>query len=269
MSTGKFVHELSRQLGLKSKSYGKGEERKVVVSKVLAGGGLVGSGMMGSMDTSNANDKKKRGGGENCDGPSLPTEEEYKQVPRVKVGKRGEDALVKHLSRFPPSVKEEAESRETGSSLLLMKNNERDAGEAAATLDDDAVGDSSNDIQQQEELLTLDDILAPAGDSQLSSTSATQHRSDQQQRQRHERMIQHRVQNHKLALQQMQSHPQYKQMMKQRRNLPAFAYAQDICNVLRSKRSQVTILTGDTGCGYVITIKVCDVKHWLRALRLP
>ena len=78
----KFVHELAMKIGLKSKSYGKGEDRKVVVSKVSGAAGL--GSMMGSVDNNGSGKKKGRDGG-------LPTEEEYKQVPRIKVGKKGEE----------------------------------------------------------------------------------------------------------------------------------------------------------------------------------
>jgi hypothetical protein len=52
----KFVHELARQLGLKSKSYGKGEDRRVVVSKILVGAGGMNT-MMGSL-SNNQNERK-------------------------------------------------------------------------------------------------------------------------------------------------------------------------------------------------------------------
>lgn len=48
----------------------------------------------------------------------------------------------------------------------------------------------------------------------------------------------------------MISHPQYERMLKQRTSLPAYGYANDICDVLRDgSGNQVVILTGDTGCG--------------------
>jgi len=241
----KFVHELSKQMGLKSKSYGKGEGRRVVISKVLSGGGM--NSMMGSIDNNNSNNKKskKKDGDEAA---ALPTEAEYKLVPRINVGKRGEEALKKHLSKFPPSAKEEAESRETGSSLLL-KNNQ----DVAVVVDDDNMtGDKGDVIQEKTSLLALNDLIVPSQDDTSNyKPSAISMYNDwhQKQKAKHERMIQQRVQNYKQSQQQTKSHQKYQQMMKQRRNLPAFAYAQDICNILRIKRNQVVILTGDTGCG--------------------
>lgn len=203
----KFVHELSRQLGLKSKSYGKGEERRVVISKILAGAGTNNS-MMGSM----SNDQN----GKRSDN-DLPLAEDYKNVPRVVIGKSGEDALRRHLKLFPPSPVEQAESRETGSSMLLK--------------DDSMVADNG----------TI---------NELPKTS--QKTSSQEQRKKnttHERVLQQRISNHRMAQDEMKSNPQYKQMMQQRMKLPAFAYATDICSIVRNKKNRVIILTGDTGCG--------------------
>ena len=105
----KFVHELSKQLGLKSKSYGKGDERQIKISKISSGSGGSGNGGLGNMmgsignnnNQSNTNKKKKK------DENALPTVGEYKQVPRINVGKKGEEALRNYLAKFPPSVNEE------------------------------------------------------------------------------------------------------------------------------------------------------------------
>jgi HrpA-like RNA helicase len=80
----KFVHELCGQLGLKSKSTGKGEARKIVVTKM------------------NPTAKK--------------TEDDA--VPVLTVGRKGIEALKGHLRRYPPTHTEELESYETGASLV-------------------------------------------------------------------------------------------------------------------------------------------------------
>ena len=108
----KFVHELAKQLGLKSKSYGKGEERRVVINKILAAGGM--NSMMGCMSI-DQNERRKDN--------DLPLAEDYKNVPKVDVAKIGEEAFLRHLSKFPPTPLEQAESRETGSSMLLKDDN--------------------------------------------------------------------------------------------------------------------------------------------------
>ena len=100
-----------KQLGLKSKSHGKGEQRKVVVSNVCVGGGIGGVGLL---TAAGSNHVEKDG--------LFSTEADYKQVPRIHVGTKGKEALRKHLSKFPPSAKEDAKSRETGSSMLSQYN---------------------------------------------------------------------------------------------------------------------------------------------------
>ncbi len=101
----KFVHELSKQLGLKSKSHSKGKDTKVVVRKVLGGGGAgIGTGLF---DGGGGNDRERNGS-------SLPTEAEYGQVLLIDMGMRGKEALRWHVSKFLASTREETESREAG-----------------------------------------------------------------------------------------------------------------------------------------------------------
>ena len=205
----KFCHELARQLGLKSKSSGKGEERRIRVSKVQSGNS---GGMMGSVSTDRKNPD------------ALPTEEDYKSIPRISVGRRGEEALRKHLLNFPPTEEETCESMETGSSL--MKKRKEASGQFEINVPTPTDSNTLNPPYEQRQ-------------RELAS----------QRRDRHERLVQQRIQYHEQAQKQTKASPQYKQMMKQRRKLPAFSYAQDICNVLRNPKNQVIILTGDTGCG--------------------
>ena len=85
----KFVHSLSMQLGLVSKSYGKGENRCITVSKP-------------------AGKLKKTG----------HHDEEEDIVPSLHIGDHGTAALKKHMRAFPPTETERKESYETGSALL-------------------------------------------------------------------------------------------------------------------------------------------------------
>ncbi|KAG7341683.1 ATP-dependent helicase HrpA [Nitzschia inconspicua] len=85
----KFIHLLASQLGLTSKSTGKGDDRHIIVSK------------------RNENKKKTTTGGI-----------DHEELPVLNIGRGGMDALSKHLCRFPPTHTEDMESRETGASLL-------------------------------------------------------------------------------------------------------------------------------------------------------
>jgi ATP-dependent RNA helicase DHX36 len=86
----KFVHEIAAQLGLKSKSHGKGENRCIVVTK------------MNSIAS-----KKVLGGDDDEAG-----------IPRLRIGQDGADALQRHILKFPPTHTEELEAHETGSSIM-------------------------------------------------------------------------------------------------------------------------------------------------------
>ena len=208
----KFVHELARQLGLKSKSYGKGEDRRVVISKILVGKGGMNS-MMGSMNNSQ---------NERRNDSDIPLAEDYKNVPKVNVGKRGEDALVRHLKSFPPTPFELAESRETDSSILQKDDNTSLGNE------------------------TLKGVLPTSKDN---LPARRKHSKRPRKKIPHERIIQQRINHHRIAQDEMKANPRYKQMMQVRTKLPASAYAPDICQTLKNKRNRVIILTGDTGCG--------------------
>jgi hypothetical protein len=77
----KFVHSLSMQFGLVSKSHGKGEKRCITVSK-------------------RAEKRKKTGSGD----------EEEETFPILHVGERGLVALQQQMSAHPPSATDRMES---------------------------------------------------------------------------------------------------------------------------------------------------------------
>lgn len=96
----RFVHELALQLGLKSKSTGKGENRKITVRK--------------------PNDQSKG--------------EDENDLPTLQVGHSGEITLRKYFSRFPMTELETLESRSTGESLSRALTSDNDS-EIGAALD--------------------------------------------------------------------------------------------------------------------------------------
>ena len=201
----KYVHELAKKLGLKSKSYGKGDERKVVVSKI---------------------DEAKSGG--------FGGEDNI--IPTIDIGTKGEEALRGHLRKFPPNEVDKMECIETGSSLLKQRQDEN----------------QGVDLMQQ-----AMNCLPPPPDVQEKNKVASKGWSE-----KHQAMVKRRVQNHVRAQKAMKSNPQYKKMLLQRKNLPAFGYAEDVCRILRDKRNQVVILTGDTGCGYVF-LRLLPISTYL------
>ena len=95
----KFLHELAGQLGLVSKSIGKGENRRISVKK--------------------RNESNKT------------TDQE--DLPMLKVGRSGTETLKKHLQRFPPTHLEELESRETGAALVEALMSDVDDSDAVVS----------------------------------------------------------------------------------------------------------------------------------------
>lgn len=94
----KFLHMLAIQLGLKSKSVGKGDARKIVIRKL-------------------SNSKKIAGvDGDDVDEDGVMRDD---SLPVLDVGRKGMDSLRKYLDQFPPNIVERAEAEETGSSLAV------------------------------------------------------------------------------------------------------------------------------------------------------
>jgi chromosomal replication initiation ATPase DnaA len=93
----KFIHQLAGQVGVVSKSTGKGENRRIAVTK--------------------RKDVKKTTG----DDESMPI---------LRIGNKGIDALRKHIVKFPPTHTEDLESRDTGASLVeaLARQSDQDDG---------------------------------------------------------------------------------------------------------------------------------------------
>jgi hypothetical protein len=98
----KFVHEIAGQLGLKSKSTGKGESRRISVTKLNAAAGV--------------------------------RKHEEEALPVLLVGRQGTEALRKHMTQFPPSHTEELESHETGASIMEALAAHQDDAEVANRL---------------------------------------------------------------------------------------------------------------------------------------
>jgi HrpA-like RNA helicase len=96
----KFIHQLAGQLGLVSKSTGKGENRRIAVSR-------------------RAEVKNSTG--------------DEESMPVLNIGKSGIDSLKRHTKKFPPTHEEVLESRETGASLMeaVMQGEKTDEAVAA------------------------------------------------------------------------------------------------------------------------------------------
>ena len=122
----KFIHQLAGQLGLVSKSTGKGENRRITVTK------------------KNETKKKTTTGNE-------------ASIPMLSIGKKGKDSLRNHIAKFPPTHVEELESFETGASLVEAMT----LGGGGAAAGNDAGGDGNDGDGGGDDILiaqTLDQL---------------------------------------------------------------------------------------------------------------
>jgi len=197
----KFLHQLASQLGLKSKSTGKGEERRIVVRR---------------------RDESIKNTSRGDLGESLPL---------LKVGKKGADALAKHISRFPPTRTEQMESVETDASIV----------EAMATHQQKQNSDNVNDTGV---LDTLNRLGLVGGDgSAHDRTSKKIGYSNSGKRVD----ITRRRERHAFFQQRKQEAKEYKQVLRNRSKLPAYSREAEIVATVNA--NPVTIIQGETGCG--------------------
>jgi len=214
----KFIHQLAIQLGLKSKSSGKGDARRIAITKVSERKKIAGQSL-GDDDYLEAGDLA---------------------LPSLNVGRKGAAALRRHILTHPPSAVEEAESRLTGSSITnVMLGIGGDAEEAEG---DDEAGDGivlggGANVAEAGLLHALDELDLKGGDSRSKRKVAHTRTVD----------ITRRAQRHERAQKAKKSHRDYGRMLKQRKVLPAYSFASHICDAIGTHR--VTVLSGDTGCG--------------------
>ena len=181
----KFIHELAGQLGLVSKSTGKGENRRIAVSK--------------------RNETKKKTSDED-------------DLPVLRVGRAGTEALKKHFQQFPPTHLEDLESHETGASLLETLMGDAESADAAVAETLDRLG-----LGRDKEARQVKICFKPVD------------------------LERHRRQH---ALAQRQKHSdekKYQQMLRMRSKLPAFSHQAEIVSTVAN--NPVTIIQGETGCG--------------------
>ena len=242
----KFLHSLAGQLGLKSKSSGKGENRCITVSRMSNMKKVAGASMGGGGNNGNHEDEDDSG------------------LPVLRVGRQGLEALRSYCRRHPPSAVEEAESHMTGSSLLKsvlgignIGSNTCNGNDEQDGDDDDDAGDdvvmstsaaSAGDImgtpnanaspETTEEQVS---ILQALDELHISSTS----QGPVKQAPRKQVDIPKRMALHRAAQMAKTKTKQYKQMQEGRKKLPAYSYRREVCDIVYGNR--VTILSGDTG----------------------
>ena len=189
----KFIHSLAAQLGLHSKSSGKGETRRIAIYP--------------------SKNKSKATAGD-----------ELSSIPILHVGNMGVKALKQHFQKFPPSHLEELESHETGSSLVEAMGSKGAGGDQARK--DAAVAEALSQMG-------LIDKKTKAPKKYHTGKAI-----DLERRQKSHASYQQQKKSNKKA---------YQDMISMRSQLPAYKHQDEI--IKKVKNHQVTIISGDTGCG--------------------
>jgi R3H domain len=155
-------------------------------------------------------------------------EDDLSSIPCLDVGEKGIQALQQHFQNFPPSQAEVQESRETGSSLVdaMMKMETAAATAKDGTITINAVTDALSQMGLQV-------------NNDMGTTKKYTHKA---------KSLEQRKQNHQAVQLQKHANPKALQdMMDMRAQLPAFNHQEEI--VKKVAEHQVTIISGDTGCG--------------------
>jgi len=228
----KFLHQLAIQLGLKSKSVGKGDDRRIVIRKL-------------------ANSKKIAGvDADDFDDDGVMRDD---SLPVLDVGKRGMDSLRRYLDKFPPNIVELAEAEETGSSLAFGGGGgsiEASSNAAENTTSSGANGaDASKDQKLKDALRELN----------MDAASNSMHQHTEKKKKHID--LQKRARLHQAAQQAKLESKNYSQMQQMRAKLPAYTHQQEICDIIANNR--VTILSGDTGesfecCFFHFSVHACS-----------
>jgi HrpA-like RNA helicase len=205
----KFLHELASQLGVKSKSSGKGENRRIVITKP------------------DEKTKKTTNGDED--------------LPLLKIGEAGEVALAEHISKFPPSRTELMESIETGSSIveaMSQHNKQLQQNPQSKNSNSTATPNSAGGV-----LDALDRLGIGGGTSKNNEVSTKSRpvgkRVD----------LSRRIASHAdfQKMKQQDRKKEYEQVLKNRSKLPAYERQAEIVATVGA--NPVTIIKGETGCG--------------------
>jgi len=198
----KFIHELASKLGLVSKSSGKGENRRIAVTKRSEG--------------------VRRGEGSSKDENEIPT---------LRLGDKGRDALKRHIAKFPPSDVELMESRETGAALLARLQEAAGTDVGNTDQNDEVALDSSRMNQILEEMVGESDKQAPKFERKVRSVD-----------------LEKRKQQHAVIQKRKRASSAYRAMQQNvRSKLPASAQERLIVDTVAS--NPITIIQGETGSG--------------------
>jgi ATP-dependent RNA helicase DHX36 len=150
-------------------------------------------------------------------------------LPILSMGPWGKSALQQFVARYPPSHDETLESHETGTSLL----------EALGRGDtDDVIINRLNDMGLTDPFMTDGLHMHNPSRNRYNNNSNNPHRAVDLNR---------RQEYHNKAQRRKQTNPNFTKMMNQRLKLPAYRHYEAV--VQKVAQNQITIISGETGCG--------------------
>jgi len=207
----KFLHQIAGQLGLTSKSTGKGENRSISVTK--------------------RNEKKRKTS--NGDDESLPV---------LRIGREGGIALSRHFSKFPPTRTELMESIETGSSLVEAMSQHKQLQQHSST-DGTAKNDNTAN-SSADDVLDVLDRLGLGGENSYNKEVSMRSRPAERRVDLSRRVARH-ADFQRMKRQERKK--EYEQVLQNRSQLPAYERQAEIVATVGA--NPVTIIQGETGCG--------------------
>ena len=244
----KFVHELCARLGLKSRSYGKGSERRVYVSRQkrrkVHFAGMCAEGN----DTDD--------GEENFDS----------RLPSLHVGVKGVEALKNHMRRYKPSKKEMAsKNREsnhvattTTDSPYSLEGSSNALSSVGEENNDDHYDDNNNGEDNNKDNNNNDERIngttrgssgneSGCNDKRTHTTAMSPAPVPTPIKHRHRRSTPSERQKWCDDNAKRERHPRYTERLRSRKSLPAYQKRREIIETIQA--NPVTVISGDTGCG--------------------
>ncbi len=207
----KFLHALAGQLGLVSKSRGKGDgKRYITVTK-----------------------KKKKGNDDE--------EEDLERYPHFSPGQESAELLRSHSTRHPLSERERA----TMLALCVSRSDSATtAGDAAADTDQGHRGAVRAADKQAPKRSSQNNTAASGGQTNQNPSKKQLGYYDPATA---EQLQAKRRASHAAAQAKRDSNAKYKGMVQARQRLPAWQHAEMVAQLV--KENQVVVVSGETGCG--------------------
>uniref|UniRef100_A0A7S3VCU7 RNA helicase n=1 Tax=Chaetoceros debilis TaxID=122233 RepID=A0A7S3VCU7_9STRA len=220
--------------GLRSKSMGSGDQRRLVIDKFYK---TKTTQKSTGMDNKSSKDNKSTKSNIN------KIQESSRE--RLELGRMGDDILKRYMGVYPPS------DEEIDMIMGVDVGEGKGSGNANVNGKGDNTSNSNSKGQQQKQQKENKWNLVGKFTDYINENEIDNGRHSHPHPQPHRKPPDINLAKRKALHEKLQSikhaHPPYANMQKARRKLPAHQYQDMIVNTIRDNR--VTILSGETGCG--------------------